>query len=122
MTKDEALYSFYSSFDLPTYDENTVPTDAKMPYITYNVALDRIGNTVYLSASLWYRSNSWVKIQSKAAEIAKRLSNGGVILPLNEGYLWLVQGSPFSQRMSEPSDNEVRRIVLNIQAEFLTSY
>ena len=120
MTKDEAIYSFYSGFGLPAYDENTVPEGSALPYITYSVSTDSIGNMVILSASLWYRSTSWAAIQDKADEIAADLGYGGKIIKIDNGYLWLVKGSPFAQRMSEPSDKMVRRIVLNISAEFLT--
>ena len=120
MTKDEAIYSFYSGFSLPAYDENTVPEGSALPYITYSVSTDSIGNMVILSASLWYRSTSWAAIQDKADEIAAALGYGGKIIKIDNGYLWLTKGSPFAQRMSEPSDKMVRRIVLNISAEFLT--
>ena len=120
MTKDEAIYSFYSGFSLPAYDENTVPEGSALPYITYSVSTDSIGNMVILSASLWYRSTSWAAIQDKADEIATTLGHGGKIIKIDNGYLWLVKGSPFAQRMSEPSDKMVRRIIININAEFLT--
>lgn len=120
MTKDEAIYSFYSGFGLPAYDENTVPEGSALPYITYSVSTDSIGNMVILSASLWYRSTSWAAIQDKADEIAATLGHGGKIIKIDNGYLWLVKGSPFAQRMSEPSDKMVRRIIININAEFLT--
>ena len=120
MTKDEAIYSFYSGFGLPAYDENTVPEGSALPYITYSVSTDSIGNMVILSASLWYRSTSWGAIQDKADEIAADLGYGGKIIKIDNGYLWLTKGSPFAQRMSEPSDKMVRRIALNINAEFLT--
>lgn len=120
MTKDEAIYSFYSGFSLPAYDENTVPEGSALPYITYSVSTDSIGNMVILSASLWYRSTSWAAIQDKADEIAADLGYGGKIIKIDNGYLWLVKGSPFAQRMSEPSDKMVRRIIININAEFLT--
>lgn len=122
ITKDMALYSFYSGFDLPAYDENTVPTGATLPYITYQVSTDSFGNTVMLSASLWYRSTSWAAIQDKADEIAEAIGYGGKILPIDNGYLWLTKGSPFAQRMGEPNDEMIRRIVLNINAEFLTEF
>lgn len=120
MTKDEAIYSFYSGFGLPAYDENTVPEGSALPYITYQVSTSDFDNDVMLSASLWYRSTSWGAIQDKADEIAADLGYGGKIIKIDNGYLWLVKGSPFAQRMSEPSDKMVRRIIININAEFLT--
>lgn len=34
----------------------------------------------------------------------------------------LKRGSPFAQRMSDPNDDMIRRIYINITAEFLTAY
>lgn len=105
---------------MKAYDENTVAENATFPRITYSVSTDSIGNLVILSASLWYNTRSWEDISKKADEIAAALGYGGKIIKIDNGYLWLVKGSPFAQRMSEPSDKMVRRIILNINAEFLT--
>ena len=105
---------------MKAYDENTVAENATFPRITYSVSTDSIGNLVILSASLWYNTRSWEDISKKADEIAADLGHGGKIIKIDNGYLWLVKGSPFAQRMSEPSDKMVRRIIININAEFLT--
>ena len=121
MNKDQALQYFWSSFGLNAYDELTVPDEAKAPYITYEVSTDRWDSPVMLTASLWWRSMSWVEINAKRDEIASRLANGGQVIKLDDGFLWITQGSPFSQRQDDPSDNAIRRIILNVQAEFLTA-
>lgn len=122
--KVQALYQFWSSFGLLAYDESSVPTGSaapSFPYVTYRVVTDNLGNEVGLTASLWYRSSSWVAISQKAEEIAKRLEN---LSPtrIDGGYMWLKRGSPFAQRMSDPNDDMIRRIYINITAEFLTAY
>lgn len=120
MNKDQGLHYFWSSFNLTAYEENTVPDGAVMPYLTYEVATDRVDGVVPLTASLWYYSTSWEDISLKRDEIAARLANGGEVIKLDDGYLWIVPGSPFSQRMDDPADDAIRRIILNVQAEFLT--
>ncbi len=122
--KAQALYQFWSSFGLSTYDESSVPTGSnapKFPYITYSVVTDNLGNNVGLTGSLWYRSSSWAAISQKAEEIAKRLENLSPI-KIEGGYMWLKRGSPFAQRMSDSNDDMIRRIYINITAEFLTAY
>jgi hypothetical protein len=121
MDKAQALHSFWSSFGLDAYDMNTVPTGASMPYITYEVSTDSLDNVVNLTASIWYHSMSWAEITQKADEIALRLSAGGQTVKLDAGYLWITPGSPFAQRMDDPTDDAIRRIILNVQAEFLTA-
>ena len=125
MDKSQAVYQFWSQFGIPVYDENTIPTGSNrpaMPYLTYEMVMDSLGNPVSMSASLWYRSTSWQGITKKADEIAKGLGVGGQVIPLDEGYLYIVHGSPFAQRMSDPEDADIRRIYINIMAEYLTAY
>lgn len=122
MDKAQAIHQFWKQFDLPAYDENTVPTDTEFPYLTYSVSTDSIGNLLALSASLWYRSPSWKDIQVKTYEIENALaSTGYAIMKLDEGYVWFVKGTPFAQRMSDPEDDMIRRMYLNVTAEFLTA-
>lgn len=122
MDKAQAIDQFWNSFNLPAYDENTVPQNAELPRITYNVVTDSLENVVNLHASLWYRDSSWKNITHKAEEVEKRLGeHGGELIDLDEGKVWIVKGTPFAQRMLDP-DNSIRRIYLNIQVEFLTPY
>ena len=51
MTAEQTLHSFWSSFGLTAYDENSVPDDAVLPYITYSVSYDSFDNNVSLTAS-----------------------------------------------------------------------
>lgn len=122
MNKAQALQEFWGSFGLPAYDENTVPDDAQMPYITYEVATDSLGNIVPVAASLWYRSNSWTAISLKALEIEGRLRDmNPPALKFDGGRLYLFRGTPFAQRMEDPEDGAVRRIYINVNAEFLSA-
>lgn len=122
MDKAQALDTFWNSFGLPAYDESSVPDDAVKPYITYNVPLDSLGNQVSLYANLWYRDTSWAAITKLSEEIAKRVKGDGYeIQPFDGGYLWLMGGTPFSQRINDP-DSDIKRIYINLQAEFLCKY
>ena len=123
MDKSQALHRFWSSFEIPAYDQNSVPDGAEMPYITYEVAYGAIGAVLPLTASVWYRSSSWVAISEKVAEIGEKLgSNGFYINDMDVGRVWITQGQPFAQRMGDPEDDMIRRYYLNVMAEFLTAY
>lgn len=126
MDKSQAIHKFWSSFGIPAYDESTVPTgdDAPaLPYITYTVEYGAVDNILLLTASVWYRDTSWVDISRKVDEIAEKLGqNGFHIEKVDGGYLWMVQGSTFAQRMADPDDDMIRRYYLNVTAEFLTAY
>ena len=118
--KTQALYNFFSGFELPVYEENTVPTGANapaLPYITYSTATSGFDNNVQISASLWYKGFSWADADRKAAEINTALANGGKKIPYTGGALW-IKDTLFAQHMPD-DDDTIRRIYLNLTAEYL---
>ena len=121
MTKAAAIYQFWSSFGLTAYEENTVPTDAAFPYITYQLVTDSFDREIPLTASIWYRSESWAGINAKTEEISQKISRGGKIIPCDGGAIWLKRGQPFAQSMGDESDDLIKRKYLNITAEFMTA-
>lgn len=126
MNKTQKLHEFWSSFGWAAYDENTVPDNALAAnnnrYITYSVSTDSFGNELMMSASLWHRSTSWETISKKAEEISKYIETE---MPpsflIDEGRVKIRKGVPFAQRMGD-DDDTIRRILINISAEFLTKY
>ena len=121
--KTQALYNFFSGFELPAYEENTVPTGAnapELPYITYATVTSGFDNDVQISASLWHKGYSWADADRKAAEINTALANGGKLIPYTGGALWIRRGTPFAQHMAD-DDDTIRRIYLNLTAEYLSA-
>lgn len=121
MTKAAAIYQFWNSFGLTAYEENTVPTDATFPYITYQLVTDSFDRELQLTASIWYRSESWTGINAKTEEISQKISRGGKIISCDGGAIWLKRGQPFAQNMRDESDDLIKRKYLNITAEFMTA-
>lgn len=121
MTKAAAIYQFWNSFGLTAYEENAVPTDAAFPYITYQIVTDSFDREIPLTASIWYRSESWTAINAKTEEVSQRLSRGGKFVPCDGGAIWLKRGQPFAQSMGDESDNLIKRKYLNITAEYITA-
>lgn len=124
MDKWQAQQAFWEGFGLPAYDENTVPDEAKEPYITYQAIDGNLDAQTQVSASLWYHSNSWAAISQKASEIAKAINDMPTAVKIDGGYMKirLSDGTPFAQRMNEPDDRQVRRILMTVEIEFLTAY
>ncbi len=120
MTKAGAIYDFWNSFGLTTYEENTVPTDAKFPYITYQLVTDSFGREVQMTASIWYRNSSWLEANAKVEDISSAIGMGGVRLNFDNGAIWLKRGSPFAQNMGDDSDNLIKRKYLNLSAEYIS--
>ena len=123
MNKVQALHKFWQSFGLETYEETTVPDDAGFPRLTYSVATDCLGGVVSLHADIWFYSNSWKGATDTADAIARKIEGEGfVTVPFDGGYIYLCGGTPFAQRIDDPTDDSIKRIYINVQAEFLSAY
>lgn len=120
MDKWQAIHALWSRFGLPAYDALTVPEDAVAPYITYDAAVGAFEDVIELTASVWYHSSSWAEISQKVEEIAKAV-NPYLILPVDGGYMYVVKGSPFAQRLAD-EDDRMKRVYIVLQAEFFTNY
>lgn len=124
MTKAGAIYNFWAQFGLPAYEENSVfDMEGKpdFPYLTYELNTDAFDGAIPLSCSLWYRSTSLVKANAKAKEISETIGAGGVIITCDDGYIWITRSSPFSQNAGDSSDDLIKRVLINISAEFFTA-
>lgn len=119
MNKMQTLDAFWNGFDLPAYDENSVPDDITLPYITYEAMDNDFGQPIALTASLWYRDSGWSAITAKEQEISDYITRGGRMLAYDGGAIWLQKQTPWAQRMQDSNDEMIRRIVLNISVEFL---
>ena len=130
--KWQAQDDFWNSFGLVAYDENSVPKDAVMPYITYE-AIGSVfdGSTQRdirgreIRANIWYRDPNWKTICQKADEIGQKIYDEiAPAIKIKNGYIVIriPETTPFAQRMDEPTDKSVRRIVLTVNIEFLTNY
>ena len=121
MTKEAALYQFFSSFGLEAYAETAVPEDAVFPYLTYQAAPSAFEEgEVSLTVNLWYHTEGEAAPNQKAREISKVIGQGGVVLLCDGGYIWLKRGSPFCQNLSDQTDRGIKRRYINVTAEYLT--
>lgn len=118
--KWQGLDRFWNSFDIPAYDENTVPPDAQMPYITYSAVTAGFEDVIPIAGYIWYRSTSWQEASQKADDIAAVIAPYRLVPLGDKQYLFLAKGSPFAQRMPD-EDDSVRRIYINLLAEYFTA-
>ena len=132
MNKQQAYNSFWNSFGVLAFEENSVPTEdvieamikegvatARWPMITYQVLIDDINEPIYPTASIYDKSTSWERADTLANAISASIQTMGTI-KLDNGRVFLRKGCPFAQHMSEEADRSIRRIVLNLGIEFLT--
>lgn len=124
MTKAACVQRFMASFGLPAVQEAAFPADPverpEFPYLTWSASFDALGVEVPVSLSLWYRSEGWVAVNAKMAEISAAVGRGGVFLLCDGGGVWIRRGVPFAQQMGDPDDDMIKRMYINLVAEYIT--
>lgn len=123
MDRWEAIYDFWSKFGMPAYEENSVPEDAKYPYITFESAVGEFESIVPLEASIWDRTTRGTAfIDGKADEIAHFIKNMLVCPKIKGGRyrVFIPELSTYAQNMGDPDDRLIKRKILNVSFEFMT--
>ena len=119
-TPAAAIYGFMSSFQLPAYEENSVPDDAEYPYLTYSLSVGSFDDGNYqIEANLWYRTSSEAIVNAKVQQIREYIGNGGIQAPCEDGTIWIKRGNPFCQNMSDPNDDKIKRRFIILYVEYL---
>lgn len=111
-----ALYTFFSGFGITAYTTNNVPSDAVLPYLTYDFAVGKTLSSTPLGARLWWEGTLPAALFEKADEIGARIGTG-IQLPCGNGYLWMYKGEPFVQAIAD-EDERISTLYLNIIASF----
>lgn len=120
-----ALQSFWESFDVDAYDEQTYFTEGTVtafPHITYESVSGTWTSQKLLSGYLWDKSESWAWLKQKAEEIKHEIGSG-ITLKVDDGVMWfrIPESTPFAQIIPSGSeDDRIKRILLYVEVEFLT--
>lgn len=119
-----AIQNFWSSFDMPAYEESSVPSGDNAPksqYITYSLPYDIFDHPVSGIVNVWTRSTSWSNALSKFKEIKQRIGKG-IYVHCDNGAIFLRFGDPMMNRLGDDNDDMIRRLLINIEAEYITNY
>lgn len=128
MDKGQGLHSFWGSLrtdsgvPVPAYEENSVPDNATFPYVTYQKMSGGLEDILMGVGSIWTRSTSWEQADELKTQLEKKFIRGGIIIRLDDGYVYITKGSPFAQGMSDDTDKIIKRYSINLAVEFLTAY
>lgn len=121
MTPEAAIYQFMCGFGIPAYASTSTPSDAEMPYITYDLVLGEwMQAEVNVPVNVWYRTDSEAEPNAKVREIGAAIGEGGCTVPCDGGMLWFKKGSPWAQAVRvEGEDEKVKRRYVNVNVEYL---
>jgi len=121
MTKEQALHSFFNSFGMSGYKSTAVPDNVTLPYLTYAAPIGVFDESaVSITVQLYFYTDSEAIPDAKAEEIRKAIGYGGVLLPCDDGRIWLNWGSPWCQSLVDDTNKNIKRRYINISAEYLT--
>lgn len=119
MTKNEALYSFFSGFGLSAYPTSSIPEDVIFPYLTYENIVGYFGDSASMTVNLWYHTSSEKEPNAKVEELAKAIGRGGVQVPYSDGAMWIKRGTPFANAMSDQTDPQTKQRIINLEIDFM---
>lgn len=108
----KALYKFFAGFGLQAYEENSVPDDVALPYITYQVSIPDWRDSASISASVWYMGTGYAEVNAKVDEIQKKIGEG-YMAPAGNGCIYISKEIPFAQAIPTGDDN-VKVVTLNL--------
>lgn len=121
MDKWQAQYDFWSSFGIPAYEANSVPDyrELTFPYISYEAAGSGFDETVSVTASIWDNTDTWERLDPITDQIEHYIRTMGC--PKMDGgrYRVWIGETTFAQNMGDPSNDRIRRKVLNVNFEFM---
>lgn len=122
MNKWTALHTWFNSFGVMAYQEQTSKT-ATLPYIMYELAFGDIDNSpLSLTFSYLERSTDFEGCYHMVETISADIGRWGKKLIVDDGYIVIQRGSNFAQPMDDLSgDDTIRRMVFNIDVFFFTS-
>lgn len=108
-----ALYQYLSGFGIPAYNNQAVPEEAELPYLTYPLTEPEWSSPATFYVTVYYRDKTSNRAAlAKADEIVAAIGSG-VRIPCDGGYVVLYPQSPLIQAL--PPDNDVRGAYINLQ-------
>lgn len=118
MTREAALYKFFSSFGLNAYLSTGVPDDTQFPWLTYEGTSANWGDdSVSIACQLWYHSDSEAEPNAKVRQISEAIGQGGKVISYDGGKMWLKRGAPWCINVQDEADSATRCKQLNITIE-----
>lgn len=121
MNKAQAIYKFFSGFEIPAYAATSVPAQAEFPYLTYElVDGDFASGETTMTVHVWYYTDSEAAPNQKVFEIAQAIGYGGRLLKYDGGAAWIKKGSPWAQSVPDQDNEKVKHRYLNVDVEYMS--
>lgn len=124
MTKQEAIYRFFSGFGVEAYEESQIKDgfEPSYPYITYSAATGCASDGECAAyADLWFKDCKDLKNPNALLNrISEFVGSGGIAIPCDGGGILIKRAKPFSKNQTDKHDADIRRVSLRFSLEYLT--
>ena len=102
------------------YPVTSVPTDATLPYMTYEWVFSSITDgDVPIVVQFWERTDS-EKIPNLHAEQFRQFILENDYVTFTDGAIWVKPGNPWCQSLKDEVSPFIKRRYMNVTLEFLT--
>ena len=108
----KALKTYFSSFGIPAYAQQSIPDDVPLPYITYPLKEPAWNEKTTMFAIVRYKATGYAALLEKVDQILADIGEGRQI-ELDNGYLFLYPEPTVVQEYSEP-ENGIKGIYINL--------
>ena len=106
-----ALKTFFSGFGLPAYQEDTVPDDVELPYISYSLVSPEWNQKASMYVRVWDRTTSNTGLIRIADQITAAIGERKIIPLDGAGHLVIWPETPLVQIMV---DGNYRSAYINL--------
>lgn len=126
MKKWEAINTFFKGFNLPAYEENSVPTGRDKPtypYIAYEMQQGGYedDSDVFLAFSIIDKADSFKDTYRISNQIAEAIGDSKTY-QLDNGYVRIQRATPWAQNQRDANDETVKRLYHIIEVTYYTAY
>lgn len=102
------------------YTVTSVPTDAVLPYMTYEwTVADITDGDVPIVVQIWERTTSELIPNKHAADFRKYIETNDTVT-FTDGAIWLKPGNPWCRSLKDEVSKFIKRRYMNVTLEFLT--
>lgn len=119
MNRAQALYLWFSGFDITAYPAYSVPDDAILPYMTYTPIFGDFGYPVSITVNCWANTESEVVVFNMVKAVVDRAKRNPIFV-YDGGAIRFSPDGNWGQDVPTDIDPGLKVKTMNLTAEFLS--
>lgn len=119
MNQAQALYSWFSGFDIPAHPAQAVPDDAVLPYMTYTPVFGDFDYPVSITVNCWAHTESEVAVFDMIQAVVNKVKAQPIYV-YDGGSIRFSYDTPYGADVPNDIDPGLKVKMMNLTAEFLS--